>query len=614
MSVEREHALGASALGERTNVARYARKRREKGNDGKGAASADARVVACAVERKGAVTRDGDGVSSGGGVTAESEARKRGEAIAREAAAETRARTFVFKSRNKLQRCATAEREHRARLAKLAESRAFFDDLDEASLAEESEDESPRRRGEHLANPVELSPEGLIDALQGLGLVHDAPRLREKIASTMRRESIAEPPRATTLPRGRESAFNRTSEWISLLPTFEPLEEGIETTSSPPRAVASEKEESIADTEEELESLKEDIERLVIDDCSPLAALLRVCDQSETAVVSMSSVVKTHVKSGVKKIGEGTYGEAYRGEDGVVMKLVPMGGEALVNGEVQMGPREIHSETAILKSLTKLRDNAENESAKNFTDGFIRLIDASVCHGPYSKRLLEAWDKYAATGESENERPDNLPANQLYIAFACDDGGTDLEHFSIRSCKEAEALLFQIVLTLSIAEEECQFEHRDLHWGNVLIKRVRTKEKRARLNGVELNVQTSGLEVTIIDFTLSRLTSQEGTFFCDLNADPELFNGPKGHCQSETYRRMKKVTKGKWNAYNPKTNALWIHYLVDVILEQKDFAVSCEEKQRLVAFRKRALDYESAGKAMFDELFTGIWTSGKKSR
>ena len=39
--------------------------------------------------------------------------------------------------------------------------------------------------------------------------------------------------------------------------------------------------------------------------------------------------------------------------------------------------------------------------------------------------------------------------------------------------------------------------------------------------------------MTLIDFTLSRLVTLDGaTAFCDLEADPELFNGPKGDCQA----------------------------------------------------------------------------------
>lgn len=41
-----------------------------------------------------------------------------------------------------------------------------------------------------------------------------------------------------------------------------------------------------------------------------------------------------------------------------------------------------------------------------------------------------------------------------------------------------------------------------------------------------------GVLVTLIDFTASRLQTPSGDVaFCDLSADPELFQGPKGNCQ-----------------------------------------------------------------------------------
>lgn len=40
------------------------------------------------------------------------------------------------------------------------------------------------------------------------------------------------------------------------------------------------------------------------------------------------------------------------------------------------------------------------------------------------------------------------------------------------------------------------------------------------------------MQVTLIDFTLSRLVTVTGEVaFCDLAADPELFRGPKGSVQ-----------------------------------------------------------------------------------
>ena len=39
--------------------------------------------------------------------------------------------------------------------------------------------------------------------------------------------------------------------------------------------------------------------------------------------------------------------------------------------------------------------------------------------------------------------------------------------------------------------------------------------------------------------------------------------------QADTYRRMRKATKGKWAAFCPATNALWLHYLADILLSCK---------------------------------------------
>ena len=51
--------------------------------------------------------------------------------------------------------------------------------------------------------------------------------------------------------------------------------------------------------------------------------------------------------------------------------------------------------------------------------------------------------------------------------------------------------------------------------------------------GVQIEMETAGLCLTLIDFTLSRLQTGNGAIaFCDLSADPELFTGPKGDCQA----------------------------------------------------------------------------------
>ena len=138
-------------------------------------------------------------------------------------------------------------------------------------------------------------------------------------------------------------------------------------------------------------------------------------------------------------------------------------------------------------------------------------------------------------------------------------------------------------MSLAVAEEACEFEHRDLHWGNVLLSReAEPGDACFRLNGVDVSCRTAGVRVTLIDFTLSRLCTPDGAVaFCDLGADPELFQGPKGNCQANTYRRMRKLTRGKWAGFFPGTNALWMHYLADAMLSQKAVRMSAQETRSL---------------------------------
>lgn len=91
---------------------------------------------------------------------------------------------------------------------------------------------------------------------------------------------------------------------------------------------------------------------------------------------------------------------------------------------------------------------------------------------------------------------------------------------------------------MAVAEEEVQFEHRDLHWGNVLINRVQ-KDTRCnyKLDGESITIPASTVEANIIDFTLSRITYDNIHFYNDLAQDPDLFNA-EGDYQFEIYKLM----------------------------------------------------------------------------
>ncbi|PRW60889.1 transducin beta 3 isoform A [Chlorella sorokiniana] len=365
-------------------------------------------------------------------------------------------------------------------------------------------------------------------------------------------------------------------------------------------------EEAAAETEAAAED--EEAEEL-----TPLQQLLALCGQETDPELlpSMDELLGKHVDlKKVRKIGEGTFGEAFKA-GGVVLKIVPMEGSVLVNGEPQKRADEILAEVSVTLTLSRLNGAAAapDEVPANVTTGFVETYGVGVCRGAYSEALRREWHRWDKENGSENEPVDVFAGleDQLFVVFVVADGGADLEHFELRTFEEVRSILLQTALAVAVAEEACQFEHRDLHWGNLLIRRseepAATAAVGARLRGVDLEAGTGGVTVTLIDFTLSRLVTVTGEVaFCDLAADPELFKGPKGSVQAETYRRMKKATRNHWEAHVPATNVFWLQYLVDICMtEKKGWACRKEDLNALRAFKRRCASYDSCAEALFDE-------------
>ncbi|XP_042372809.1 serine/threonine-protein kinase haspin-like, partial [Plectropomus leopardus] len=78
----------------------------------------------------------------------------------------------------------------------------------------------------------------------------------------------------------------------------------------------------------------------------------------------------------------------------------------------------------------------------------------------------------------------------------------------------------------------------DLHWGNVLVKTTKKKKGHFLLNGTAHSLETKGVLVSIIDYSLSRLEIDDLTVSCDISTDEELFMG-QGDYQFDIYRLMR---------------------------------------------------------------------------
>ncbi|XP_024875583.1 uncharacterized protein LOC112456988 isoform X1 [Temnothorax curvispinosus] len=296
------------------------------------------------------------------------------------------------------------------------------------------------------------------------------------------------------------------------------------------------------------------------------------------------------------KIGEGVYGEVFLYEyDGKksVIKIIPIENEQLVNGEQQKKFSEILSEIMIAKELDDLKLNATYK-----TNGFVEVKNISCIKGKYPEKLVELWNIYDNNKTSDNDCPSMFGENQLYIALELGHGGEDLEAFVFQTAEEAYALFLQIALALAIAEKALEFEHRDLHWGNVLVSRTKEPYIYYNLGGREVKFPSKGVKVSIIDFTLSRMLYQGCCIYNDLALDPALFTA-HGEYQFEIYRLMRDKIQNNWRKFEPYTNVLWLHYILDKMItvvryKRKNLKVHKHTVIKLKNFKDTILNYDSA--------------------
>ncbi|KAG6406318.1 hypothetical protein SASPL_133918 [Salvia splendens] len=336
------------------------------------------------------------------------------------------------------------------------------------------------------------------------------------------------------------------------------------------------------------------------------SALLTACGQSipSTLTEMLTSYWTVSERENISKVGEGTYGEAFK-VGNTVCKIVPFGGDSLVNGEVQKKAEELLEEVVLSCTLNHLRGLEGDVS--NACTSFIQTIDLRVCQGCYDCNLIRAWEDWDVKNHSENDNPKEFSSDQCYVVFVQQHGGRDLESFVLFNFEEARSLLVQVTLALAVAEAAYEFEHRDLHWGNILLTRKEPAALQFILEGKKLLIKTSGLVISIIDFTLSRMNTGEDILFLDLSSDPVIFQGTKGDKQADAYRKMRDVTDECWEGSFPKTNVLWLQYLVDILLLKKSFERTSKDERELRSLKKRLNTYDSAKQCVRDPFFSDLF-------
>ncbi|EJU06327.1 hypothetical protein DACRYDRAFT_13022 [Dacryopinax primogenitus] len=276
--------------------------------------------------------------------------------------------------------------------------------------------------------------------------------------------------------------------------------------------------------------------------------LLSVCHQEEA--VDFGQFIRTvpskYYEEVVpyRKVGEASYSEVFAvGE--IVLKIVPLLADVEFGHITEDRPPETPVEDALREILFMSRLGGLPGGS-----GFSALLGAHVVQGSYPHFLLSEWDRWDAVNESESIRPGCFNEHQLYAIIQMSYCGEDLEHYRFPKStgwQQAASVFWQVAKSLERAEQYLQFEHRDLHWGQLLVLPV---TNAATKPGRCMDEPDHGVAVTIIDFGFSRMDGpnvDEPPFFTPF--EPEVFEG-------EVYRMMQSHNGDNWADYRPMTNLM----------------------------------------------------------
>ncbi|KAI1191111.1 hypothetical protein F5B17DRAFT_383700 [Nemania serpens] len=295
----------------------------------------------------------------------------------------------------------------------------------------------------------------------------------------------------------------------------------------------------------------------------------------------------------IVKIAEASYAEVYRvtNERGTsIIKVIRMSSPIKPQTKMQqksgLVDEEPHSESDLQGELQISEWVAD-------IPGFVVYKERYIVQGKACRELLETHRAFHK--KLKRQDPDRLqfypsPSRYLddtkFLVVELGDAGTALEDFELATADQLWDIFFHVAIALARAEARTGFEHRDLHEGNLCIRKVsepipRDEWDRARYFGF------SGLEITILDYGLSRAQGDYDSdpVAYDLERDLSIFTSEHA-AQCRVYRQMRSfLLRGDrvclppeshkkpyavgvdgpitWAVHEPYTNVLWLAYLYE---------------------------------------------------
>ncbi|KND95146.1 Serine/threonine-protein kinase haspin-like protein hrk1 [Tolypocladium ophioglossoides CBS 100239] len=300
----------------------------------------------------------------------------------------------------------------------------------------------------------------------------------------------------------------------------------------------------------------------------------------------------------IVKISEASYAEVYRvtNERGTsIIKVIRLDSpiKPKTKAQVKAGlvDEEPHAEADV---------DGELQISEWLADipGFVVYKERYIVQGKASRKLLETHQVFQKRMKRQDPgRAQFYPSPSRYLdetkflVVELGDAGTALEDWELADESQLWDIFFLEAIALGRAEDLAMFEHRDLHEGNICVRRVNPQRERdANSSGFFGN---SGVDITILDYGLSRAEDLSIDYAkpvaFNLERDLSLFTSTHAS-QCNVYRQMRSFllrgdrkcippeghktpyAKGvdgplSWDAYAPYTNVLWLAYLYEYLVD-----------------------------------------------
>ncbi|KAM0138104.1 hypothetical protein ACHAP3_003880 [Botrytis cinerea] len=316
--------------------------------------------------------------------------------------------------------------------------------------------------------------------------------------------------------------------------------------------------------------------------------------------------------SSIQKIAEASYAEVFRITNPVGSSILK-----LLRLKVPTDPTSKKSDTAI--KVDTVVSEMRLMNALTEIPGFVNFKDAHIVEGKPPAAFVTAYEGHLdAGGESYFPHPNKISKHAVFLAIELGDAGHVLEKYPIKNVDQLWDIFLGVVIALARAEIEHEFEHRDLHENNIcILERIPPSDapkanSKSRSKTKPQNTPSphkfgnSGLEITILDYGLSRATiypvsstsnpsPAPETVFYNLESDTAVFSSFEpsniAGIQFDTYRRMRaylfsgglsntnantpskairdaiKQKKHSWEEYMPYSNVLWLYFLMEYLTE-----------------------------------------------